>query len=398
MTVSPHERDPEDPAVAADGRRFIFACPNYAPRTCGVGDFSAHLAREFQKRGHQVTIHTRAPARSNPIAPKVAVVAHPDDGPTAVARSIWSEVLAARPTDLVIQYTPQMWNAWRFGHPAVPWLAAQAHAAGVRVSVIGHELYFGSLRPDLLRASGLQRLQLASLLSHCHRAFVTTETRMRGVAPLCRLFGLRVPSVVRVGANATPRPRGPIGAGARIGVFSSSGVGKRFDLILDAFTLIFQQRPDAELVLIGDLGPPDRPDVRALTRAIESHPAARRIRITGRLELDAVAREIRDLDLYFHPMDTGANTRSSTLPSPLGSGIPVVAFRGRETDASLFQDEENVLFASALTAPAFAVAALRVLRDPQLAARLSTGARALYEHDLAWPCIADKLLAELEER
>jgi glycosyltransferase involved in cell wall biosynthesis len=374
----------------------VFACPNYAPRTCGVGDFSAHLAREFVARGHAVTIHSRAPAHTNPIAPEVAVVSHPDAGPLAVARGIWRGVAASPPTDLVIQYTPQMWESWRFGNPAVPWLATRAHLAGIRVSLIAHELYFGFWRPDLLLASGLQRIQLTALLKVCHRAFVTTETRAKGVAGLCRVFGLPLPSVVRVGANALPRVRGPMTGSARIGVFSTAAVGKRFDVILDAFARIARERPDAELVLIGDLGPRDRPGVRALMQAVEAHPASARIRMTGRLELDAVAREIGALDVYFCPMDTGANTRSSTLPSALGSGIPVVAIRGSETDVSLFRDRENVLFASALTGPALAAAALEVLRDSGLSARLSAGAVALYDRSLSWPKIADHVLAELE--
>jgi len=395
--ISPaHSRQDDAAPSAALGRRFVFACPNFTPRTCGVADFSTRLAAEFIRRGHGVTIHSREPAQPNPVAPEVPVVVHPDAGPWSMARDIYRDLVAAPPTDLIIQYTAQMWNASRFGHPAVPWLAFKARAAGIRVSLIGHELYYSRLRPDLIVASATQRVQLAALLGICHRAFVTTETRQRGVAPLCRLLHLPVPSVVRVGASALPRARGPIRTSARIGVFSTAQGGKRLDLILDAFARIARERPDATLVLIGDLGPPDRPAVKALREAVERHPAAARIRITGKLELDAVAREIQDLDVYFHPMDTGANTRSSTLPTALGSGIPVVAIRGRETDPSLFVDGDSIAFAADLSGPALAEAALTVLRDPALAARLSAGALALYERSLAWPRIADHVLAELE--
>jgi glycosyltransferase involved in cell wall biosynthesis len=247
-----------------------------------------------------------------------------------------------------------------------------------------------------LIASVVQRMQLAALFRICHRAFVTTETRQRDLAPLCRLLHLPLPSVVRVGPSALPQVREPARTSARIGVFSTANVGKRFDVILEAFEVIARERPDATLVLIGDLGSRDTPASRTLLRAIEQHPASARIRVTGKLDLEEVSREIQDLDVYLNPMETGANTRSSTLPTALGSGIPVVAVRGRETDSSLFVDRENVVFADALTGASLASAALEVLHDSALAVRVSAGGLALYDKSLSWPRIADRLLAELD--
>jgi glycosyltransferase involved in cell wall biosynthesis len=377
-------------------RRLAFACPNYHPRICGVADFSDHLAQELGGRGFEVTIHSPVPAEPNPRRPDIAVVGHADDGPMSVARSICRAVLAMPPERLVVQYTPQMWGAWRFGSPAVPWLVHEVRKAGIPVYVVGHELYFPwSLRPDLVVASMLLRVQLGALLESSDRVMVTTETRLRPLLAYCRALGLPEPGIVRVGANALPRVRRSGQSGIRMGVFSSAAADKRFDILLDAFAWIARARPDAQLVLIGDLGPTDRPGVRAVFEAVRRHPAAAQIRMTGRLELDVVTREIESLDVYICTMETGANTRSSTLPSALGSGIPVVAIEGTETDSSIFRDRETILFARELTGPAFATAALEILGSPALAARLSEGARAVYEQHLAWPKIADQLLAQI---
>jgi glycosyltransferase involved in cell wall biosynthesis len=175
-------------------------------------------------------------------------------------------------------------------------------------------------------------------------------------------------------------------------LFSSAATGKRFDVVLDAFSRILAARPDAELVLIGDLGAPTLPRVREVTEAVRRHPASSRIRITGKLELAAVAREVAELDVYLFPMDTGANTRSGTLPVALGAGVPAVCLDGVETEHPLFRGDENVLFASALTGPAFAEAALRVLSDGALATRVREGARALYEEHLSWPRVTEHFL------
>lgn len=361
-----------------------------------MGDFSARLAQELARGDVEVTIHSRTPAQPNPQAPEIPVVGHPDAGPMSLARSICRSVLADPPDALIVQYTPQMWDTWRFGSRAVPWLVNRVRKAGVPVFLIAHELYLPvSRRIDLTVASLLLRLQLGALLLSCDRVMVTTETRLASLLPFCRVLGLPVPGVVRVGANALPLARGSGRDGVRVGVFSWAALGKRVDVLLDAFTHIARARPDARLVLIGDPGPPDSLHTRLALEAVRQHAASDRIRITGRLGLDAVAREIRDLDVYLFTMETGANTRSSTLPTALGTGIPVVAVKRWETDSSVFRDRENILYARDLAGPDLAAAVLEILGDPELAAQLSQGAKTLYEQYLAWPKIAEQLLVHI---
>jgi glycosyltransferase involved in cell wall biosynthesis len=381
-----------------DQQRFAIIAPNFHPRICGVGDNSLRLSQELLRRGHAVAIFSRAPAQPHPEAPEVPV--HEAEGqiPTVIARNLSDAVEAFRPTEILLQYTSQMWNAWRFGTPAMTLLMHRLVRTGARLTTFAHELFVPWLsRPDLLLAAALQRVQLAFLIRECHRFVVTTETRARQVAPLCRLLRIPSPEVIRIGANALPidRRSRPAGATAapKIGVFSTAAVGKRYDVILDAFAHIAREFPRAELILMGDLGPPEQRNVRAIYAALARHSARTRIRLTGRLALPEVALETADLDVYLFPMDTGANTRSSTLPSALGSGIPTVAIRGSETDLSLFRDGENVAFAESMSGPAFAAATLRLLKDPAALTRLGNGARRLYSEHLSWERIADRLLA-----
>jgi glycosyltransferase involved in cell wall biosynthesis len=318
----------------------------------------------------------------------------PGNHPALTARGVRDAVLAARPTEVLLQYTPQMWNTWRFGSTALPRLVGVFRRAGMPVTLIAHELFVPfDRRPDLAVAAVTQRAQLALLLSQVARSFVTTESRIRAMAPISRALGRPAPRVLRVGPSAVPVPALAAG-GARIGVFSTAATGKRFDVALDAFERIAAEVPSAELVVIGDLGPPDAPVVRKLTDALRRHPRADRIRLTGKLSLDDVAREIAQLDVYLFPVDTGANTRSSALPTALGSGVPVVAFDGAETDHSVFEDGRNVMLVPRLDGAAFADGALRLLRDPALARGVREGARALYDRHLTWERIVDQLLAD----
>src|SRR5262249_8178391 len=95
--------------------------------------------------------------------------------------------------------------------------------------------------------------------------------------------------------------------------------------------------------------------------------------------------------LYLFTTDTGANTRSSTLPLAFGSGVPVVALQGLETDP-LFVHGQNIFFADSLDAEAFGRAALAVFADRSLAARLSRDGRRLYDEDVAWDGMMDTTL------
>lgn len=387
--------------MASRRRRFAIVSPNFFPRVCGVGDHSARLGDELLQRGHEVVVFSRGPVERHPAAPEVDARAVEGHLPLVLAHRAGDALARWRPTDLILQFTAQMWDIWRFGSPALPWLAARARRAGARVTLIAHELFVPWLRrPDLFASAIMLRLQMAALLKCCDNVFVTTETRVPFLAPICRILGAPAPRVIRVGANAIPIERGArtdetSPGGPRLGVFSTAAVGKRFDVVLEAFARVVEEIPSARLVLIGDLGSPDRPRVREILEAVRTHPAADRIRMTGKLSLADVAAEMAALDLYLFPMDTGANTRSGTLPVALGSGLPVIAVRGVETDARLFQDGENVVLARGLDGAAFAESALRVLRDPAFAARVGGGARRLYVEHLSWPRIADQLLSAL---
>jgi glycosyltransferase involved in cell wall biosynthesis len=378
----------------ADARRFAFVTPNFYPRVCGIGDFSARLGAELVRRGHAVAIFSRAPVERNPETPEVE--AHAVEGrlPIAIARHAAGALGSFRPTDVIVHYTPQMWDAWRFGSTGPPLVAWLARRAGARVALFAHELFLPfEPRPDMAVAATTHRVQLATMLALCDRVYVTTGTRADMIREAARALGAGAPEVIRIGANAMPTPRRRPPGPPRLGLFSTAAASKRFDVVLEAFALVARELAEAELVLIGDLGAPDRTHVRRVLDEVARHPASDRIRVTGNLTLPEIAREIADLDVYLFTMVTGANTRSSTLPSALGSGVPTVATRSFETDAALFRDGENIVFAREMSGAAFGEAALRLLRDPAHRARVAEGARRLYDEHLSWPRIAERFLA-----
>ena len=375
-------------------RRFAVVTPNYFPRTCGVGDYSMRLGHELIKRGHAVEIFTREPAEPNPEVPELPASGASGATPSLLAERLRHHIAAFGPTDLVLQYTPQMLGASRFGSPATLWLALAARRAGIRVTLIAHELFLPwRRRPDLALGAAAMRAQTGLLMKAVDRTVVTMQMRVGELRPLTRALRIPEPAVIPVGSGALPLPPVPNPGGRlRLGLFSTLASTKRFDVALDCFAAVHARHPQAELIILGDLGDPANARVAALRAAIARHPAVARIRLPGRLNLSDIAREVAALDIYLFPMVSGANTRSSTLPLALGTGLPFVAINGYETD-DLFVNEQNVLYASALTGEAFAQATLRLIDEPALRERLSAGGRRLYEENLSWERITDRFLA-----
>ncbi len=374
-------------------KRIAIVAPNYHPRTCGVGDYSMRLGQELQRRGHTVLVLSRQPAEPHPDAPTVSVMEF--RAPTALlcAASMLRFIAKERIDEVLVQYTPQMLGASRFGSAALAFMALGLRRRGIRLKVVAHELFFRwSLRPDIALGAAIQRAQALALLALADDFVLTTHSRRHFVEPLARLVRRKKPvRIIPVGSNALPVGRDETASGFRLGVFSTLAHGKRFDVVLEAFRLVSRDVPEAELVLVGDFGEGERR--RDLEASVASQPHAQRIRLTGKLPLPEVARIVAGLHVFLFPLDTGATTRSSTLPLALGSGVPVVAIRGHETD-ELFRSDENVVFAESLTGDAFALATQRIRSDPELARRVAAGGRRTYAEALAWPVIASSLVAQ----
>jgi glycosyltransferase involved in cell wall biosynthesis len=354
------------------------------------------LAQELQRRGHEVAIFTRGAVMPHPEAPTVPVVGVPGRFPLLIAQHIRQELDRFAPTDLLIQYTPQMFNAWRWGSAAVVGLALDARRKGVNVTVLAHEMFLSwQRRPDLAVAAALLRVQFAALAAAAHRLFVTVEARVKYVAGWMRAARIKSEiGVIRIGSAALPVERQPRSGGLHLGMFSTLAFGKRMDVVLECFKIVAQQRSDARLTLLGDLTSHGGAPLRQFEDAVAAHPARDRIRIAGKQSLSAIAQEVAEMDVFLFPMNTGANTRSSTLPLALGSGLPVVATRGAETD-DLFVDGENIVLADAMRGDEFAAATLRIVNDATMAEQVSRGAQTLYQNHLSWQRIGDRLLADL---
>jgi polysaccharide biosynthesis protein PslH len=140
--------------------------------------------------------------------------------------------------------------------------------------------------------------------------------------------------------------------------------------------LVRRARPEVRCVVVGKA-----PDQRLLAAA-QREPG---LVVTG--AVPDVQPYLARAAVYVVPMRMGSGSRLKVLEA-LAAGVPLVSTRlGMEGIA--VNAEEYALVAE--TAPAFADAVLRLLRDPALAERLAVRGRALVEERYDWACLTPRL-------
>ena len=316
--------------------------------------------RELVERGHEVAMFSmRLPAEPHPEAPQLLIHGLASRLPMLLAREAAAAV-EARSARRMCSFSSRP-RCGTSGASAARLFPARATArrAGARVTLMAHELYIPAplaTGPPRRRA-GLRVARRNGALLGARRSHVRDEDHPRRCHPrgpsgagCARASASCAWARARFPRRGRPRAGGRCAAEARRVL--DRGRREVFDVVLEAFERIARELPLAELVIIGASA---RRSAPGLERSWTTSPVtrARPIRSRARWPLPDVAREIAELDVYLFPMDTGANTRSSTLPTALGSGWLLRRFAVRTPTTSCFETKRTSSRASAPTGAAF---------------------------------------------
>jgi glycosyltransferase involved in cell wall biosynthesis len=263
-------------------------------------------------------------------------------------------------------------------------LAAWRHRTPLVVTVhcsVGHTLRGRSARARLLRAVG-GRVE-RHVLRRADAVVVLTDR----TAAVLRADGVAADRLATIPSGFDPvlfagvRPGMPAGSGRpRIGYVGRLAPQKRADLLVQAFDLM---REEADLVVVGD-----GPDGDLVRRLAAQSPRAGRITVRGFVEHGAVPDVLASLDVLVLP--SVYEEMGSVLVEAMAAGLPVVA-----SDVGgipeVVRDGETGLLVPPGDAVALATALDRLMADPDLRARLATGARANAD-GYAWPELTDRVV------
>jgi glycosyltransferase involved in cell wall biosynthesis len=147
---------------------------------------------------------------------------------------------------------------------------------------------------------------------------------------------------------------------------------------LDAFALVQREVPEASLVLVGDGSQRGALEAQATTLGL------RNVTFVGRVPPDRMGQLYDDADIYLNSPDI--DNMPGSIIEAYAAGLPIVT-----TDAGgipyIVRHEETGLMVPRNDAPGMAAAALRLLREPGLARRVSANARAECLRKYVWPAV-----------
>jgi glycosyltransferase involved in cell wall biosynthesis len=161
------------------------------------------------------------------------------------------------------------------------------------------------------------------------------------------------------------------------------------DTLIDAFALLHERHPGAQLMLVGE-----GPDLARARRALEGHGLLDATHFIGPVPPHEVPAQLALMDVGVAPYAVSHASYASPLKvlEYMASGLPVVASRVVEQLERLVEvDDVPILFPPG-DAPALADALDRLARDPELRERLGAAGRDAVLRRYTWDGVAGRIL------
>lgn len=158
---------------------------------------------------------------------------------------------------------------------------------------------------------------------------------------------------------------------------------------LRAFARICDEESDARLILVGDGS--QRRNLQALADALGVRD---RVEFRGQIAPEHMPRVYDEADVFINSSDV--DNVPLSIAEAFASGLPVVTTDTGGIPDMVRHDQSGLLVPRGDDA-ALAAAALRVLREQGLAARLGAAARSACQSRYAWPAVRDAWLEVYRE-
>jgi glycosyltransferase involved in cell wall biosynthesis len=308
---------------------------NFPPCLDGVGDYSYHLANEFQRNGHQVSVLCRQDktiqkAVENGQFSVLVSPSVPDWNWLAIC-PLRRFIRDQRPDWILVQYVPNGFQRWAMPIwlPVLLWLVKRK---GVKVSITFHEVYvrmtYWPLKYRLV--SVVQRIICTALTCTADKLITSIDLYAR----LLHKHTAKEVHLIPIGSNILPvtvtfnelqviRKRIAPNGGAIISTFGL----RNQDVLLQVFERLLKQDPNTSLLICSKL--------RLSDTCLELYNALKgRITVTGFMKSADVYRYLRASDVFFIPDHVtyfgkgGTCNKSTSLASGLLAGLPIVGTKG----------------------------------------------------------------------
>jgi len=389
--------------------KIALICPHFPPDHCGVGDYSAHVAREFVAQGHDVMVWT-AQAVPQPVAGvRIRTLPYPWNLRTYL--DLTRQMKTFGPDFISIQYTPYLYGARTVGiHPAFSiWfnlLPFVFSTHKTRIAITFHELHYPifGLHWDRVLIGLPQFLQYLQLLLRAPQVFFTSEVNFRRYS---RIFSWRAEKFcwLPVGPGIDPRHLNHIVRDEDFrDLLRQSGIPNRHKILIQ-FGIAHPTRLFAHSIRAIDairkkLGP-DSVSIAFL--GIDQKSVEAELEKAGRMDLRLQVRGLgylapwqislwmRRADLVLAPYLDGVSTRRSSVITAYAHGKAVLTTSGYFTDPGVDWSRFCVAVPAA-DIDTFATQACELITQKEKIELLSQSASNQCAEFFAWPVLAKKMI------
>jgi phosphatidylinositol alpha-mannosyltransferase len=352
--------------------RIALVCPYDWRAAGGVQVHVRSLAARLRDREHEVTVLT--PTTAPPSEPWVRSIGRPIRVPYRGTVAPIAPLAFRRTRAVLGEVRPDVVHVHEPLTPSASMFAALADAAPVVATVhayLDRSIAMEVAGPILRRV--WRHVTVGVAVSDAAASF------LRRVVPDAALE--IVPNGVDVSAFSSAEPRTDLSGGRRILWVNRLDAQKGFPVALAAFSKVLVEIPDATFIVVGE--GKDRESLRLLTEQ-----AFARVDMRGAIENVEVPAYHTGCEVFVASA-VGQESFGIAVVEAMAAGIPVVA-SDIPGYREVLTDGVEGLLVPPRDPEALAAGLVRILREPELAARLGEAGRAR-ARAFDWPIVVDRL-------
>jgi glycosyltransferase involved in cell wall biosynthesis len=374
-----------------DQMKITFLTRNYPSTICGVGDYTHYLAQEMTQKGIEVSVicfDDQMPIQSDKIKVFPIVNRLNTEGVVAISNLVKS----IKPDWFITQYVPHGFHPK--GLPfAFPKLYRQLNLLNVPILTVFHEV---KIRPEKYLKTRILSFLQAKLADSIANKSAKIVTSIDFYKDYLKSFAHKI-SLVPIPSNIPPidvkedvkqhlRTQNNIADNAKIiCTFGDRDISS----FLAAFDKLAIKHPELIWLICGKNSTP--------SLILNSRPY---IRYVGKMSAENIYQYLSLGTVFFMPDDInsagegGTSNKSGSLACAFSLGILIVATKG-DLNNKLLLHEKNILLTEITNMSALFETLNRCFTTPNLASELGKNARELYNNQLKWSVITDKILATM---
>lgn len=383
--------------------RILLITGRYPPEPCGVGDYSAWLAKTLCGSGHDVIVLTSGSDDEKSMMldgeRSLQIVRAVRKWDFIGYRRIVQQAVRDKVEVVHIQYQAYAFDC----HPMITllplFLKLRRRGLGLKAVVTLHELA-GPFKAGMPRM--LSRICLLPLLFFSDAVVLTNERDMSLLrsAPFLgnRLRLIPLASTVNANSQEIDREsvRRHLRASAdevlvvRFGFVQNVGISLIPEL-LQSIKRLCDKGYRVRLLLVGGVSDGARSEVLSLAQRLGIQA---RLLLTGYCSADEVVQYLKSSDMAVQLYPEGVCEKRTGLQAVIAQGLPVVSLRGRHVP-SMFIDRENILLARMEDPDELARSMEELILNGELRKKLGAGAMRTAK-DFTWEMVGRKTKALYE--